>query len=206
MEEHDGGATTIVIADNSDLILDVSSPQSPSKKVFFEVRSTALITASKVFNNMLGPESQFAERALLVDCTDRGDVLVVELEDDPEILSIVLKVVHQDCDVPEEVNFNDMVALASIADKYDLVDALKPYIEEWVSVGHFDIKEICQVSFELGWFFVSWVFKLGCLVSMGNHLAETAYVDIHDNFRFRDIYGQPTNELDGRIPSSFLGT
>ncbi|GKT47972.1 uncharacterized protein ColSpa_08153 [Colletotrichum spaethianum] len=90
-----------------------------------ELRADSLILkrASRVFGAMLGP--RFAEGQKLLD---RGSepVKISLPDEDPEIMELILNILHhQNSRVCQIAAADSILEVAVIADKYDLVDALK---------------------------------------------------------------------------------
>ncbi|WQF76240.1 Putative BTB/POZ domain-containing protein [Colletotrichum destructivum] len=93
-----------------------------------ELRADSLILkrASRVFGAMLGP--RFSEGQKLLD---RGaEPVKISLPDeDPEIMELILNILHhQNSRVCQIAAADSILEVAVIADKYDLVDALKVWI------------------------------------------------------------------------------
>ena len=123
------------IASDGDLIFEFHEPAADNRQtptdVQLQVSSHVLCSASKVFASMLGPSSQFAEAVALRDPTRKAPH-VIKLEDAPEAMEIVMNAVHhRNSLVPRKLEFQDMVLVAEICDKYDLYQALYFVITAW---------------------------------------------------------------------------
>jgi len=87
----------VVIAPDGDLFLPVSEgPARPGRRgMRFQVSSSILWLAFRVFNSMFGPKSRFQEAIALRRSGITGfPPVVVALDDDPETLKFVLTALH----------------------------------------------------------------------------------------------------------------
>ncbi|KAK2064178.1 BTB/POZ domain-containing protein [Colletotrichum caudatum] len=110
----------VPVVPDGDVILVVGVGEETAE---LRVDSVILKRASRVFGAMLGP--RFAEGQKLLD---RGSepVKISLPEEDPEVMELVLTILHhQNARVCQIAAADSILEVAVIADKYDLVDALK---------------------------------------------------------------------------------
>ncbi|TDZ23553.1 hypothetical protein Cob_v003136 [Colletotrichum orbiculare MAFF 240422] len=116
----------VPVVPDGDVILVVGLGDEQAE---LRVDSLILKRASRVFSAMLGP--RFKEGQKLLDrgttTTGPGDPLKINLPDEePEIMELVLNILHhQNSRVCQIAAADSILEVAVIADKYDLVDALK---------------------------------------------------------------------------------
>ncbi|KAF6821716.1 nuclear pore protein-like protein [Colletotrichum musicola] len=124
---------------DGDLILRAGSElQDPAKS--FLVCSSALRRSSAVWKTMLfGPfkESKPASGAWEVDLP----------EDNPSGLWILLHIVHANFRmVPRTPTLTELYEVLRLANKYDMISAVKPWAKTWLSVvEHFSTLLICRI-------------------------------------------------------------
>lgn len=95
------------------------------------VSSKCLALASSVFSAMMGPRSMFLEGTRLRSAAQ----LELTLDDNPDAMLLILKLLHhRSNDVPREVDLGMLYEIVLIADKYDLTEALVPWVIIWT--GH----------------------------------------------------------------------
>jgi len=108
---------------------------SSAKIAKFRVNSNILCLASPVFRAMLGPKSQFRERAALTGRTSASEPLEISLsDDDPEALGVIMRIIHLQYDwVPPSLNEDQLYKVAVICDKYSMRQSLEVWLTKWVS-------------------------------------------------------------------------
>ena len=123
--KHETEETTsqnIVFDRHGDLRLQVGSQGQT-----FLVDSRSLGRASPVWKAMF--DGEWSKAKSIVD-----DAWVVSLsDDDPEVMSVLLGIIHGD--FPRDANIystKDVCAVASLADKYDIVHLLRPWAPMWI--------------------------------------------------------------------------
>lgn len=119
------------------------------------VSSKCLTLASKVFAAMLSPK--FREGAALA----KDGKTKIELEDDAKTAIIVLRALHH-CNrlVPSYLDADELHVMALIVDKYDLLQAMLPWIKHWVVHHYFAALDSANYH---KWLLISWVFEEGTL-------------------------------------------
>ena len=115
-----------------DVLLTLLSSAGIAK---FRVNSNILCLASPVFRAMLGPTSQFKERAALTGRTSASEPLEIPLsDDDPEALGVIMRIIHLQYGwVPSSLNADQLYKVAVICDKYDMRQSLEVWLTKWVS-------------------------------------------------------------------------
>ncbi len=119
--------TVKAVDPDGDLILHVGAKLvGEDAAASFKVCAAALRRASAVWKNMLfGPwiESKPAEGEWTVDLP----------EDNPESLGVLLAILHGTfCDVPGAVSLDFLCGILVVADKYDLIHLVRPFVDRWV--------------------------------------------------------------------------
>jgi hypothetical protein len=115
----------------------------------YKVSSLAMSMASPIWKAMFDPTSGFRE--------SNPDTMVEFPEDDPDIMLIVLRIIHfKFDDLPQSISFDWLVELAVFCDKYDTVSIVRPFIANWTAPW---TKFCLQPGYE-HWLFVAWTF--GC--------------------------------------------
>ena len=141
------GKEFVSFSDTGDRTILVGEAETGQR--MYKVQSLLMTMTSPVWKVMLAPGS-FLE--------GNPDVLVELPDDDPDALLILLRILHFQNDlVPKELpSFDCLVEIAVLCDKYDTVNVVRPYLENWMSPW-------IQFCFEPGyehWLFVAWTF--GC--------------------------------------------
>lgn len=108
-------------------LVSLTLDSSPKKETHMVVSSKHLMLASPVFKAMLG--STFREGQLL---KSEGK-LVLDLEDDdPEAFTILLNAIHgRTREMPEKIDLKMLTQLSILADKYQILDAVRHYVSQW---------------------------------------------------------------------------
>jgi hypothetical protein len=108
------------------------------------VSSTVLRLASPVWKAML--TGKFRE----------STARIIPFPDDcPLVLGTLLRLAHlQHNNIPKEMGFDDLVELAAICDKYDVLSIVRPYVYEWVQPWR---KHLWTPGYE-EWLYLAWVF------------------------------------------------
>ena len=116
----------------------------------YVVSSVVLSLASPVWNAMFGPHGHFMEAD-----TSAGSREIRLAEDDPEALLIILRIAHlQFRQLPTALDFKELLRLAIICDKYDVVGLVRPWLSQWE-------EPLKPSAFEPGheeWLFIAWTF------------------------------------------------
>lgn len=121
------------------------------EKVKLRCARNILILSSPVLKRMLDPESPFME-GNVTDVSDDGTKHINLPEDEPEPLSLVLRIIHHKTeDVPSKVPLDLLVELAILSDKYDLLCCIGQWTSSWCD-GYTD-------QDARAWLFVGFVFK-----------------------------------------------
>ena len=177
---------TIKIDPAGDILLHVGSSEF---NVHLLVSSKVLSLASPVFATMLKP--QFKEGNSLISGTSCEIPLP---EDDPEAMTLLCNCLHFRVDqIPKNVGFPTLKALAIICDKYDSTRAISPWSTIWLQKWE---TSACEEGFE-GLLFVA--YALDC-AEVFMEISKRAVLDQVGPFDTR-------RALDGfhMIPESLLG-
>lgn len=130
---------------------------------YFQVSSAVLANASPVFNGMFGANSGFQEKLMVArgGVTGNPPAVITLIDDDPQVLRIILLVLHWKMDIlPEKVDFEECVKLAVLADKYQLQKPLKVFVDRWVEkIGLEDKTKDEHDSIHQDWLLLAWVFN-----------------------------------------------
>lgn len=113
--------------------------QTDHERFEYGVSSHLLCRASSVFRVMIGPDSQFREGAQLRSALANGNKkpFVLDLiEDDAKAFYVILEVIHyKNKHLRELTDFETLVQVAVLADKYDLCESIlftaRAWIEKW---------------------------------------------------------------------------
>ena len=120
-------------------------------KVKLRCARNILRLSSPVLNRMLDPESPFME-GNVTDVSDDGTKHINLPEDEPEPLSLVLRIIHHKTEgLPLRVPLDLLVKLAILSDKYDLLGCMGQWTTSWCDgyTGQDD----------RSWIFVGFIFK-----------------------------------------------
>ena len=128
-----GSKELVVVVEGGDLFIVVSKGfPFATKRVRFQVASSVLWTASRVFNSMFGPTSRFQEAIALRRSHISGFApAVVTLPDDLAALEYVFNVLHHRQDALPKPTHALMVEVAAVCDKYELHRALQPVADRF---------------------------------------------------------------------------
>jgi hypothetical protein len=164
-------AAEIQVVSVGDLILEISDSSETTR---FTVASVVLSIASPVLRAMIGPNSRFQERQAFLQhsrASNGGNLFVLELPDEEsvEAFGILLHAIHlQYHMVPKEVDFEMLVKLAVICDKYDMAMSVIALVDGWAARSEAAAIELWyERRFSLwfptrgeyaDWIFVAWVF------------------------------------------------
>ena len=151
---------TIQIAPFGDLRLrvghDSGEDQAGGDKSVKSSRSTYIVSsvvmclASSVWNAMFNPQGHFAESQ-----PSAGSREVNFAEDDPDALLLVLRIAHlQFKQVPTSLLYNQLLNVAIICDKYDVVGLVRPWYHMWEEPLKLSA---CKPAHE-EWLFIAWTF------------------------------------------------
>lgn len=115
---------TITIDDKYDLTLVVSSQDGMHGTKAFRVNSNVLRMASQPFNAMLSGRSAKTSKSEIEFPEDSCDAFLT-----------ILRIVHFKIDeLPNFISKDDLLALAVLADKYDLINIVQPFVlTKWLS-------------------------------------------------------------------------
>jgi hypothetical protein len=117
-------------------------------RIRFKVSSSAIRMSCPAWNAMLtGPyiESGLSEISLP--------------EDSPSALLIILQIIHYKFNnIPKALTLQQMVELAQICDKYDLVSLVGPWLRAWTSPHRKRMVLKDWLMDNVDWFYVAWVF------------------------------------------------
>jgi hypothetical protein len=163
--------TEIQVVSEGDMVLDVSDS---SERTRFTVASQVLCIASPVMRAMLGPKSRFRERKEFMQhgTGNIGNLFVLEFpeEESVEAFGIILHAIHLQYDkIPLQVDFDLLVQLAVVCDKYDMAKSVSTLVDGWalrsetsaVKLWHHDrhSRGFPPRGEFADWLFVAWVFE-----------------------------------------------
>jgi hypothetical protein len=104
---------------NADRIVTVGEREDSRR--LYKVSSLAMLMASPILRAMFDPTKGFRK--------SNPDALVEFPEDDPDIMLIVLRIIHfKFDDLPPSISFDWLVELAVFCVKYDTVSIVRPFI------------------------------------------------------------------------------
>ena len=112
----------------------------------FRVSSSAMKLASPVWRAMLSVQNGFKESTHAED--------VVFPDDDCHSIFVLLLACHlRFQDIPDKLEFAQLVALSVVCDKYDCISLIRPWLSTWMSPWK---HRVAQPGFE-AWAFIAWV-------------------------------------------------
>ncbi|KAH7348213.1 hypothetical protein BKA66DRAFT_400980, partial [Pyrenochaeta sp. MPI-SDFR-AT-0127] len=115
----------ITLAKRGDVLLCVGQGENLVKLL---VVSSFMSVASPVFEAMFN--GRFSEGQDLSSSNPRETLLP---DDDPYIMTIVCRMIHmQTSDMPRQLEVDDFAGFAILCDKYDCIDAVRPWSRLWV--------------------------------------------------------------------------
>jgi hypothetical protein len=124
-----------------------------------QISSKHMTLASPVFKAMLRKDA-FKEGQEL---SSTGRLEVPLAEDDPTSLALLLDIIHgRSGKIPRTVDFELMVKITILVDKYQMGDTIEFFSELWLDglwSSALSRKPVLTVSNTLPWIAISWVFK-----------------------------------------------
>lgn len=116
--------------------------------------SKHLTLASPFFKDILSLDYEGAN-----DLRSTGVLLLPLLEDDPDVLFPLLKIIHaQHGDVPARVDLPMLTRIAILVKKYQLHIAVELFARNWIAALGLRNSQ-CSMDDTRQWIFISWVFK-----------------------------------------------
>jgi len=182
----------VSIFEDGDLILDASTGLHSRR---FKVSSHVLCAASSVFRAMFGPGGKFKESRELRTAEPSTELYVLPIEDDDlDVLQFVLMILHhRNSGVPLEIDFDELVQVAVLSDKYDLAVALRFTASAWRGRWRCKVNRTMAGSDTLAdpgfenWLLVSWVFgETEIFKRLSEILIRTAIINEYDMLEFGD--------------------
>nr|XP_036586651.1 BTB/POZ domain-containing protein [Colletotrichum truncatum]KAF6797208.1 BTB/POZ domain-containing protein [Colletotrichum truncatum] len=141
----------VPVVPDGDVILVVGLGEETTE---LRVDSLILKRASRVFAAMLGP--RFKEGQKLLDRGSSEPVKINLPDEDPEIMELILNILHhQNSRVCQIAAADSILEVAVVADKYDLVDALK-YASQMMlhyhepSIEHLTVGDLWRLGLAAG--------------------------------------------------------
>ncbi|RPA75304.1 hypothetical protein BJ508DRAFT_418224 [Ascobolus immersus RN42] len=148
-----------MFARDGDLILAVCDDNFRSGFTTFRVSSRVLMSSSSVFASMLDHERPFLEGERLKRWTYGMDPVVIELEDNPAALRLVLRIVHhQNRKIGKDIGLVEFANLAVLVDKYDLYDTVQLWADIWRKALKKRMKEYVREEAARYLVMIAWVF------------------------------------------------
>lgn len=212
-------------AATGDLVLELSENSDTLEKEArrFLVNSQILMELSRYFRTMLAEDSPFLERKTLVTGRVSKKPPTLKLyDDDPDTMALILKILHlKTNDIPRTLQFDQMLQLATIADKYELVEPLQMWVEIWSKDPSLSFDEMLLPEFT-DWIFVCVFFKLSYRQKYASELIKISYLEYFNSStsererRQRLFFTHPSQRPNGYgvpdryrlsedIPSSIIG-
>ena len=146
------------------------------------VSSVHLIVSSRIFRAMFKTHPMREAESLRT----RSSVEVPLPDDDYDAVRILMDIIHlRTKSVPQRVSLQTMIALATLVDKYEWHDAVRPYIEGWMVHLPFTLK-IFSSKLKY-WLWIAYVFQLPDLFRKCTAIATT---DGSEPFAVRDEEGE----------------
>jgi hypothetical protein len=126
--------------------------------VRLEVDGTILVVSSKTmslisdpWNAMLGPTSSFSE------ALSKHSKPILLPEDDIEALTIILHIAHLQFDkVPLQLEFDQLLSIAVLTDKYQATQIVRPWLSNWVN----GLKHLVDEDGYEEWLWIAWEFGI----------------------------------------------
>lgn len=182
----------VILDPHGDLVLVVNKAENQRR---FRVSTKVLSLASPVWRVMLDPSGQFQEAR-----RENGEVAFPE--DDPNILYILLQIIHlRPRSLPKTLEVDELVGLAILCKKYDTAEIVAPWVEgKWLSslfgYSHRDGFEDLVI--------IVWVFQCGSLYA--SSLVERLILDcnLDDQGRF-EVRMEHRGLLEDHLPPMILG-
>jgi hypothetical protein len=139
-----GAASTIYFDHKGDVRLLVD-------QTILVVSSKAMSLISDPWNAMLGPEGAFSEAK-----SGRSEPIPLP-DDDLGALSIILNIAHLRFDkVPAHLEFNQLLRLAVLTDKYQATQIVRPWISTWIK----GLEHLANKDGHEEWLWIAWEFGL----------------------------------------------
>jgi hypothetical protein len=126
--------------------------------VRFLVDDTYLVVSSKTmtlisdpWKAMLGPDGSF------IEAQPGNDKAIPLPEDDLQALTTLLHIAHlQFTKVPQHLEFEELLAIALLTDKYQATQIVAPWLKYWLESLN---ETICKNGYE-EWLWIAWEFGL----------------------------------------------
>ncbi|KAF8533458.1 hypothetical protein BDD12DRAFT_865149 [Trichophaea hybrida] len=194
-ENHGEKISNITIDPNGDVSALMVCPVYGTS-ISARVSSKCLSLASSVFSAMLGPQSMFLEGTQLRSAAQ----LELNLDDNGEAMLNILKLLHhKNKNVPRELDIEMLYETAIIVDKYDLLEAIRPWIIIWFDPYREKISD--SVSSPEVWVDISWVFEDTCMFKeISRHLILETCIDSNEDLITRE--GHKVGEI---VPDGIHG-
>ena len=165
-------------------------PSSSDGVQVFVVSSKTMTLVSDPWRAMLDPRGMFSE------AQPQGSKEIPLPDDDPEPLSLLLHIAHLQFDkVPLQLEFEDLLAVAILTDKYQATQVVRPWLSRWIK----HLEDLVDKPGYEEWLRIAWDFGIGsffkrvasrmvvesrisedgkCLTSTGKALGENMPPDI----------------------------
>lgn len=145
-----------------DLIAPVMTAGAELNKRF-KVSSKTMSRVCQAWKKMLDPDCPFVEARMV----GQGELSLPE--DDAAPLAILLHIAHLNFDrVPQELSFEELLALAVLTDKYDGTRLVQPWIQSWIAGLEYLLLEPGYEE----WLWIAWEFgQLESFQRLALHLA-----------------------------------
>ena len=118
-----------------------------NKRKTLIVSSKVMCLASPVWRTMLDPKGHFKE------ASPESKEITLE-DDDLEALLLLLNIAHlRYLNIPTSLEYNGLLNLAILCDKYDTVTLIRPWLPKWLE----GLKHLADTAGYEEWLFIAWV-------------------------------------------------
>ncbi|KAJ9605306.1 hypothetical protein H2200_009963 [Cladophialophora chaetospira] len=128
---------------------------SESEEVEVLVSSRHLALASPVFRVMF--DGDFLEKITLGQSEPKRIPLP---EDNYEAMIVLLRIIHgQNSKVPRSIDPKSLIEIATLVDKYELLDACQMHVDVWMNTSCLDHVRAWRELAD--WIYITWIFQKG---------------------------------------------
>lgn len=185
-------SSLVIIDPDGDIVLVVNKAEKQRR---FRVSTKVMSLASPVWRVMLDPSGSFQEAK-----RENGEVAFPE--DDPNVLGILLHIIHlRPQSLPKTLDVDALMGLAILCQKYDTAELAAPWVQ-----AKWDFTMLAHSStdgFE-ALFIVTWIFQR--YFGLHSSVAERLILDctLDDQGRF-EVRMEDRGLLEDHIPPKIMG-